>query len=95
MTELTLLKELMFKKQMNQKSVIFFTSGIFLDVSFKFQTFVFKGCHGLLIMSLSLDDIAILNINRVDYCCIFNGINKSEAANLLQNADLAEESGKL
>ena len=39
-------------------------------------------------MSTKLNDITILNIEGVDYGCI---INKSEAINLLQNADLTEE----
>ena len=26
-----------------------------------------------------------------DYCCIFSGISKSEAANLMQNIDLTEK----
>ena len=40
-------------------------------------------------------DIAILNINSADYCCIINGINKSEAVILLQKANLNGKSGTL
>ena len=39
-------------------------------------------------MSMYPKDIAIFNIRGVDYHCIINGINKSQAVNLLQNADL-------
>ena len=46
-------------------------------------------------MSANLIDIAILNIDGVDYHCIFNGMSKSEAVNLLQNADFNEKSGTL
>ena len=42
-------------------------------------------------MSSNLNDIAILNICGVDYCCAINGIDKREAMNLLQNADLTEK----
>ena len=42
-------------------------------------------------MSSNLNDIAILNICSVDYCCAINGIDKREAMNLLQNADLTEK----
>ena len=38
-------------------------------------------------MSANLNNIAILNIPGVNYCCIIKEISKSEAANLLQNAD--------
>ena len=45
------------------------------------------GCHDLLMMSRNLDDIAALNIQGIDYCCMIKGISKSEAVNLLQNAN--------
>ena len=38
-------------------------------------------------MSINLDDIAALNIQGIDYCCMIKGISKSEAVNLLQNAN--------
>ena len=41
-------------------------------------------------MPVSLIDIAISNIQGVDYCCI-NGIGKKEAKKLLQNPDLTDE----
>ena len=41
-------------------------------------------------MSVNLNDIAILNKSDVDYLCIRNGFNKRDAVNLLQNADLNE-----
>ena len=43
-------------------------------------------------MSINLDDIAILNINEFDYRSALNRISKSEAVNLLQDADLTEKS---
>ena len=36
-------------------------------------------------MSINFNDIAILNIHGVDYCCNVKGICKSKAINLLQN----------
>ena len=42
-------------------------------------------------MSINLNDIAILNIRGVDYRCIINRIRKSDTVDLLQNADLTEE----
>ena len=38
-------------------------------------------------MSMNLDDIAILNINGADYRCIISRIRKSEAINLMKNID--------
>ena len=51
--------------------------------------------HDLLMMFLNPSDIALLNIQGVDYCCIINGISKTEGVHLLQNADLTKKSGTL
>ena len=63
----------------------------FLNYSFKFQPNVCNRCHDLLMMSVSLSDIAILNINGSDYCCIISLISKNEAINVLRNTDLTEK----
>ena len=39
-------------------------------------------------ISTSLSAIAILKVNGVNYRCIISGISKSEAVNLMQNANL-------
>ena len=57
---------------------------------FKFQPDVCTDCHDVLMIPVNLNDIAILNIRGVDYCCMINRINKSNAVNLLQNANLRE-----
>ena len=46
-------------------------------------------------VSMNLGDIAILNIKGSDYHCVISLINKNEAINLMQNADLAEKSRTL
>ena len=38
-------------------------------------------------MTVNLNEIAILNISGTDYRCIDSGISKNEAVNLLQKAD--------
>ena len=48
----------------------------------------FNGCHDVLAMSMKLNNIVILNICGVDYCCIINGAIKIEAINFLRNAYL-------
>ena len=67
----------------------------FLSKGFKFQLYVRNRCHNLLMMSMSLSDIAILNIKGSDYCCIISGISKDGAMNFMQNVDLNEKSGTL
>ena len=67
----------------------------FLNYGFKFQPNVWNRCHDLLIMSMKLNDIAILNTKSSDYRCIVSLISKNEAINLLQNADLTKKSKTL
>ena len=55
----------------------------FLNDSFKFQTNVCNRCHGLLMMSVNLIDIAISNTEGSDYRCSINLISKNEAIKLL------------
>ena len=67
----------------------------FLNYSFRFQPNVCNRCHGLLMMSINLSDVAILNIKGSDYCCIISLISKNEAIILFKNADLTKKSEKL
>ena len=60
-----------------------------------FQPNVCNRCHDLLTISINFSDIAILNNNGSDYCCIISRISKSEAINLMQNTDLTKKSRNL
>ena len=62
----------------------------FLDKGFKFQPSVCNRCHNVLMMSINLNDITGLNIRGIDYHCIINGISKSDAMSILQNANLMQ-----
>ena len=69
--------------------VLFATIEFFLDKRFKFKPDVCNRYHDVLMISMNLNDIAILNICGVDYHYVINSISKSEAKHLLQNADLS------
>ena len=47
----------------------------FLNKSFKFQLNVCNRCHDLVMQCMNIRNIAILNINSADYCCIISGIS--------------------
>ena len=66
-----------------------------LNYRFKFQPNISNSCDGFPMMSISLSDIAILNINSSDYRCIISLISKNKAINIMQNADLTRKSGTL
>ena len=63
----------------------------FLDKGFKFQPDVCNGCHDKLMMSLILNDIAILNICGVDYQCM--ELAKLNPRLYLKNTNLNKKSG--
>ena len=44
----------------------------FLNYSFKFQPNVCNRYHNLLMMSMNLNDIAILNVKGFDYRCVIS-----------------------
>ena len=73
-------------RQVNQKSVLFVTTGIFSIKGLSFNQ---------MSVSMDLSDIAILNIHGANYCCIISRISKSEAINLLKKVDLTEKYGTL
>ena len=43
-------------------------------------------------ISININDIALLNIKGVDDCCIICGISKSQAISLVENVELSETS---
>ena len=89
--ELTFANKLMLIKQVYQRSMIFFHYWFFLNNSFKFQPNACNRCHDLLMMSINLDNNAILNIRCPDYCCIISLISKNKGINSMQSADLAKK----
>ena len=63
----------------------------FLDEDFKFQPDVCNDCQYVLMISMNHNDVAILNICGVNYCCIINESSKRKAENVLQNVDLSKK----
>ena len=76
MIELKFLKELILIKQVHQKNVIIATIVFFLNEGFKFQADICKGCHDVLMMFVTLNNVAISKFSVVYYRCIINGIRK-------------------
>ena len=57
--------------------------------------YVCNGYHDILMMSVNLNDVAILNIKAADYCGIISGIRQIDAVDVLQNANLTKKRGIL
>ena len=58
----------------------------FKDIGFTFEEHVCNGCHGLLTMTISLKDTAILSAKGATFRCILMGISKNEALKRLNNS---------
>ena len=71
---------------MHQKHVLFGTVGIILGTGFRFQSFVCNGCHGILMLSLYINNIAILDIHDIGFSRIILRVNKIEAIKMLENS---------
>ena len=80
--KLKFLKVLMFIRQVHLKSLLFATIVVFLNKRFKFQPSICNGCRDILMMSMNLNDNAILNIYGVGYRRIINRTRKGKAVNL-------------
>ena len=61
----------------------------FFNHGFKFQDYVCNGCHNWIRLSLIINDVAIITVKKVDYCCIIDN-SKSEGINLLKNSVLED-----
>ena len=60
----------------------------FKDINFKFQLYLYNGCHAVSVMAHELRSIAILNAKSVDHMFILWYISRDEAANILINSAL-------
>ena len=81
-------KEFMLIKQVCQKNVSFVAIGFFKDIGFKFEEHTFDGCHDLLTMAYSLENIATLTAKGAIFRCILWGISINEGLRRLNNSVL-------
>ena len=58
----------------------------FFNHGFNFQDYICNDYHNLTILSVNINEIAILTATDVDYCCIIHNIRQYEAINLLKNS---------
>ena len=60
---------------------------LFLNKNFNYEDYACNGCHNLLMMAFSLDNIAILRVGHAYYRCILMGISRNGALRKLNNAN--------
>ena len=57
----------------------------FKDVGYRFEPHVCNKCHDVLVTAYELKNIAVLSVGGADFRCIFWGIRREEAVNMLNN----------
>ena len=57
-----------------------------MNKNFNCEDYACNGCHNLLMMAFSLDNIAVLNVGNVFYRCILMVISKNKGLKRLNNA---------
>ena len=60
-------KEININKLNKSKECIICHYWYFKRIGYKFETYVCNKCHDILIMAYELENIAMLNVKRVDY----------------------------
>ena len=61
------------------------------NIGFKFEEHVCNGCHDLLMMAYSLENIAILSAKGATFRCILWGISRNEGLRRLSNSVLEDK----
>ena len=82
--ELLFLKVLMLIRPLFLGSVLFCHYWYFLVKGFRFPPTVCNGCPDVSVLSFDVNNIYILIIHGVDYCCIIFGIRKSQTVYILK-----------
>ena len=63
----------------------------FKDIRFKYQPYVCNGCHDFSMAVQNLSDFFVVTIKNVNYRINITGVDKKEAVNILNNADLGDK----
>ena len=65
----------------------------FRDIGFKYEPYIFNGCHGLMRKAMNFNDAAIVSIKGSDYRIHFRYISIDDVINIMKNSNLNEKSG--
>ena len=67
----------------------------FKDIDFKYEPYLWNGCHDLMRKAMNFNDIAIVSVKRSDYRIHFWYMSKNDAVNIMGNSNLNEKNGLL
>ena len=67
----------------------------FLDKDFKYEPYLYNGCHDLMQKDMNFNDVAMVSIKGNDYRIHFWYMSKDDAINIMKNSSLNKKTGSL
>ena len=67
----------------------------FKDIGFKYERYLFNGCHDLMQKAMGFNNIAIVNIKGSAYRIHFWYMGKDDAINIMNSSSLVNKRGVL
>ena len=63
----------------------------FKDIGFKFEPYLYNGCHDLMQKAMNFNDVAFVFVKGSDYIIYFWYMSKGDAINIMNNSNLNEK----
>ena len=79
-------------KRVHQKNVIFW---YFQEFGFKYEPYLYNGCHDLMQKAMSFNDVAIVYVKGSAYRPHFWYMSKNDAISIMNNSNLIDKKGVL
>ena len=67
----------------------------FKYIGSKYESYLCKGCHGLIQKAMNFNDAAIVSVKGSDYRVPFWYMSNNDAIDIMKNSNLNEKSGLL
>ena len=67
----------------------------FKDISFKYESYLCNGCHGLMQKAISFNDVAIVYVKGSVYRIHFWYMSEDDAISIMTNSNLTHKMGVL
>ena len=65
----------------------------FEDIGFKYEKYLYNGCHDLMQKAMSFSNVAIVYVKGSAYKINFCYMSKDDAINIMKNSNLVDKMG--
>ena len=67
----------------------------FKDIGFKYESYLWNGCHDLMEKAMSFKNVAVVYVKRNAYRIHFLYVSKDDATNIMNGSNLTDKRGVL